>query len=280
MKKIIFPTDFSPVADHAWPFAVQVARRTGAEIILTHVYNLVVHADMMTPGDVLASIQEEVSAQLDQRLQKLRKELHLDAGPDIELRAELRLGFPADAIKQLAENEDADLIIMGTHGAGNQLDTWFGSVATRVIDHAPVPVMVIPGEAAASDLVEWVYGASLQNEDAKGLSFLRELVAALSGRLTVLHLTEVEAPLPVGAREPSWAGEYRELEGLPSVAVQVLPSTTPIEGLQTYLDTYAVDALAMVRHERGFLGRVFQPSVTRKLVLAATKPLLVLPEGE
>ena len=56
---------------------------------------------------------------------------------------ELRTGHPVDTITALAKRTNADLIVMGTHGRTGIKRALIGSVAERVLQHAPCPVLVV-----------------------------------------------------------------------------------------------------------------------------------------
>ena len=63
--------------------------------------------------------------------------------PDVQVKAEVVVGYAAEEILSLAENEDADLIVMGTHGRKGIDRILFGSVAEKVVKNSTRPVLTI-----------------------------------------------------------------------------------------------------------------------------------------
>ncbi|HXE71060.1 MAG TPA: universal stress protein [Candidatus Nitrosotenuis sp.] len=139
--QILIPLDGSEPSESALPHALALARRLEAGLILLHV---------VPPSAYLAG-ELAVSPELQQReeeyaadyLQKVAARLE---GMDVEWH--VRRGDPAQAILDFAERQPVDLIVLSSRGRSGIPRWLFGSVAERVVRHAPVPVMVVhPGQA-------------------------------------------------------------------------------------------------------------------------------------
>ena len=131
-KKILFPTDFSTAAEAGRAEAESLARDRQATLIVLHVQEPVM--GLAGPLDY---------ATLEQTSEMLKKMLH-DATPvDKTIRVEPRLtmGEPATEIVRVANEENVDLIVMGTHGRTGLSRFFMGSVAEQVIRHATCPVL-------------------------------------------------------------------------------------------------------------------------------------------
>ena len=70
--------------------------------------------------------------------------------PSGSLGSRVEVGRPDELITMLAEQGGYDLIVMGTHGRRGLLRAMLGSVAERVVRHAPCPVLTIPARSSAS----------------------------------------------------------------------------------------------------------------------------------
>jgi universal stress protein A len=134
IKTILHPTDFSPNADQALPLAYALARDYRARLILLHVATaptVVTHAELLP---VLEMNQEEFKAQLRQRAAS-----HADVHPDFRLEH----GDPTAEVLRVAQEVQADLIVMGTHGRTGIGRLLMGSVAEHVLREAPCPVVIV-----------------------------------------------------------------------------------------------------------------------------------------
>ncbi len=140
-QRILVATDFSPASAPALEQSVKMARRDGALLLIAHAYQ--------EPGLVeLSHAPARVFEQWDQTLResverKLRPLAEYARKEGVEARTLLLTGFADEAIIEAAEQQRADLIVMGTHGRRGAARLFLGSVASRVISTAPCPVMTV-----------------------------------------------------------------------------------------------------------------------------------------
>ena len=134
-KKILFATDFSPASDAALKYATALARDTGALLLIAHIEEL--------PTPFLGG--EMYFSQPDYPNPEIRKMLEAVVPSDKNVRYEhkLELGVAADDIVRLANDELADLIVIGTHGRTGLSRVLMGSVAESVMRLATCPVLTL-----------------------------------------------------------------------------------------------------------------------------------------
>ena len=147
-KRILVPLDGSQVAEAVLPQVHMLAECGGSEIILLSV---VIHPnyDYFIPDPALATSvhdteHNEAQAYLDRVAAKLR------AG-GLSVRTELCEGRVAEAILEYADNTQADLIAMSTHGRSGVGRWLIGSVAEKVMRAAKVPVLLVRPPHAGPD---------------------------------------------------------------------------------------------------------------------------------
>lgn len=133
--RILVPIDFSPYSDAALALATSLARDGGGTLVLAHVEVIPISA---AGGEYLYAIPEPPTEELLDKLSHVTP-------PDSHVAFERRLlaGDPADAIIRLAESENIDLIVMGTHGRRGLSRLLMGSVAEAVVRAAPCPVLTV-----------------------------------------------------------------------------------------------------------------------------------------
>ena len=141
VKTIVVPCDFSEYAEQAYRWAIGLAEKWGAKIILLHAAQL--FTSLGYPESVylldLKKMEDEILADAEKRLREFMAKK--DSSPVVvETRAVT--GDPFWEICQTAEKEPADLIVMGSHGRTGLAHVLLGSVAERVVRHAPCPVLV------------------------------------------------------------------------------------------------------------------------------------------
>lgn len=143
IKKILIPYDFSETAKLALEHAVFMAKLHRADIILVHViesYSFV-SAISSAFGKSQSEFEEKVESATNEKLQSLTEKLHHDGGVKVTHRTEN--GKIYKKIVSVAEEVDADIIVMGTHGVSGFQDFLVGSNTYRVVMSAPCPVISV-----------------------------------------------------------------------------------------------------------------------------------------
>jgi universal stress protein A len=145
-RKILVTTDFSEAGDHAVAHAFRLAADHGAEVVLCHVFEMIVAPNPLYaqyyPTDLLSPEVRE-RAEIDARnalLERVPKSGPLVAVPHSTVIAH---GTPSEEIIRLAQQEGADLIVIATHGRTGLRHLLLGSVAERVVRQASCPVLVV-----------------------------------------------------------------------------------------------------------------------------------------
>lgn len=143
LKKILLPTDFSGCANYALPYAAAIARATKAQIICVHVVEPVVPAvgytGLAEPLPI-ADISEQLEDSAERQLPKLA-ECEECAGLNVE--EVIVHGDAAAEIVRVASEQEADLIVISSHGRTGLGRIIFGSTAESVVRHASCPVLVV-----------------------------------------------------------------------------------------------------------------------------------------
>jgi nucleotide-binding universal stress UspA family protein len=190
-QRIIVAVDFTPASEHALVAAIALAQRVPRTAI--HV----VHVLPVDPWIKTDGLPRE-SAAMEAASRKLR-ELVLEVGLrapgrrwDQEVSFHVRLGDAVEAILQLAVDVDADLLVVGTHGRRGLERLLLGSVATRLVMEARLPVLVA------------------RSKELEGLPRSEVPALPLSGgeRATTAALprSDQRATLELGARAPHISG--------------------------------------------------------------------------
>jgi len=137
-KTVLCGTDFSEASYCAVDYGLRFARNADGTLILTHVVHV-------PAGDLLGEKAYTLNFQeAEARVQALLQELYatrLDGYPKCELRVEV--GDPAEQLLKLAGERRVDLMITATHGRAGLAHLVMGSVAEKIIRHAPCPVFVV-----------------------------------------------------------------------------------------------------------------------------------------
>lgn len=139
LKHILFPTDFSDNAEHAFEYVRYAARRGTKEATLLHVQ------DRSRIDRHLKEKLEEFNRIDTERLQRLKSELEKDGVSRVNI--ELPYGLPKQEILSRINRGDISLVILGSQGRGYVRELLLGSVSHAVLRGARVPILLIPALA-------------------------------------------------------------------------------------------------------------------------------------
>jgi nucleotide-binding universal stress UspA family protein len=134
IRTILHPTDFSENSQCAWEMACALARDYGARLLLVHVE---------TPMPAFAELGAIPPEPVDRRALECELAGIKPPDPTLAVSRSLLFGDEPTTINRFAKENNADLIVMGTHGRTGLGRLLMGSVAESVLREAPCPVLTI-----------------------------------------------------------------------------------------------------------------------------------------
>jgi nucleotide-binding universal stress UspA family protein len=161
IKKILFATDLSKNSAYAFYYAVHMAKREEAKIVILHAVEpiprmLISFEDF--EHKVAKDRWEDTVKKFKDRIQDISVKVDARMGissVDLISSILIRLGHPVEEILKAVDEEGCDVIVLGTHGRGFLEQTFLGSVSNSVLLRTRKPVFVVPlpSENAAVDLI-------------------------------------------------------------------------------------------------------------------------------
>lgn len=140
-RRLLAATDFSEVSTWALAHAVLWARRTGARLTVLHVQEFPpIGGDPYFGSYDLSSLIETTRMALSRHLDEQVRQ-HVPEGVSVDRR--LVAGSPATVIEEVAEEIEADMVVLGTEGRGGLSRFLLGSVAERVLRMATRPTLIV-----------------------------------------------------------------------------------------------------------------------------------------
>jgi len=140
-KKILFPVDLSETSPLIVPHVRMVAEKFEAQVHLLFAARLLeFFTSIYVPHPSVDQFEKEIAEGADRKLQEFRQEYF---GDYPRTHTAVIVGDIAEVILTYVRDQKIDLLIMGTHGRKGLDRVVFGSIAQRVVQVAPVPVLVI-----------------------------------------------------------------------------------------------------------------------------------------
>jgi nucleotide-binding universal stress UspA family protein len=197
-KHILVPLDGSPLAEQALPVAARIVQATGGTVTLLHVLNLYVgYGPYLAQAGSFTEAQfqaERVSANI-----YLDRIIHSDILEGVKTRKEVISGVPAQTIHTYARLSQIDLIVMSSHGYTGFKRWVLGSVAQKVAQLGPKPVLFLRADSSLPEFsahpMQILVPLDGSPEAEAALLPAAQLRAALSPEQGLLHLIRVVQPV-------------------------------------------------------------------------------------
>lgn len=139
-KKILCPIDYSDCSARALRYAAGMALKDSAVLYLIHVVDKRVFDYGGPIYEVPVALDSETIAKLEE---KLRESVPKEVRGDIQVETLVTMGIPVEEILKVANEEEVDIVVMGTHGRTGIAHSIMGSVAENMVRRAPCPVLVV-----------------------------------------------------------------------------------------------------------------------------------------
>ena len=294
VRKILFPTDFSRCSEKAMNHALLFAKSFGAELHFLHA--VVLRQGPLTDTQEDFPGEEELLRHMfEVSGSELGKLTAGDETAEITVREETRRGYSAGAvILDYADEIDADMIVMGTHGYRGPMRFFLGSVAEEVVRHAKCPVLTLGKQEEPADLHAWtkiLAPVDFSEHSERAVRTAKELAARYGASVELLHVIQSQ-PLPTiygpaaigeGVLERLRTQSLTEMEHLSARAggpeVEIENTVTygyPSARINEFAEQNGCDLIVLPTHGLTAIERFLLGSTTEKVVRGAHVPVLTV----
>ncbi len=290
IKNILFPTDLSECAERAFQHAAFLAHWHDANL---HVLNVVGrhmydYANMREHFPMSDATLSDLLA-----VENGKSESGMPTLDALSIQqTQLEKASASEAILSFVDQQDIDLVVMGTHGRRGANRLLIGSVAEEVVRSASCPVLTIradekvaPGDAIRRILVP----VDFSDVSHRAIQHAKELAMTYGARLDLLHVVE-EIALPaaygmepvnlvipevVENSERALADMAREEIGYEHIVVHALTGYA-VSTILDFADENEIDLMVIATHGRTGIDRVLMGSVAEKVVRRAPCPVFTV----
>lgn len=270
MKIILVTTDFSPAARNASLYGLMLAEALGAKIILFTAYYLPNRMPSLNVGISEFSIMKDTEDKLAQEVLYLRKysSLPIDIVCD--------KGLPQAAIKKISIEKNADFIIIGMKGAGQNFRKVFGSTVTELIRIADVPVIIVPENTNFNKPDKIVFANDMNREtDIHSLNALVTFTKFFRSKLFVVKVIKTENEEIADSENIST--ELRKAFGVADIEFEYPVHTEVSLALSDSIRRHNANLLVMITYDHDWLQLLFKKSETKEMIFHSHIPILIFP---
>ncbi|PKR82307.1 hypothetical protein CW751_02955 [Brumimicrobium salinarum] len=277
MMKILFPTDFSKAAETAFFYALQMTMKLEAELVLVHVYELpdLGRALHNTSKEVYEIMEMETLENFKKSVNELREKATQKGFSNIEFKHLMAEGQIVPRIVNIAKEEEADFIVMGTTGATGLKEVFLGSVASGVIDNAPCNVLSIPQEVSLQDTIKKVaYLTNYKDEEVVSFNEVYRFAKYFNATTCSIHFEKEVDDL---SEKEMQAWKNKLIVDTTNLNSYVITGNNFEEAICQLYAEKNIDILAIQPRKRNFFTQVFKKSLSKQIVQRLKIPLFTLP---
>ena len=277
MKKILVPIDFSDYSMHAIEVASYIAKVTECKVRLLHIVedsytpyynmvgiNMVEHSTLFT---YQKELQESIKRQLTDLAEKIRKK-------GIEVESEVVLERAKNAIVKDAEEQNVELIVMGSHGHSDIEEIFIGGTSEKVIRTSSIPVLTVHEVPENYKIDKIVFASNFEEETVENV--LKRVIGFAEIFMAELYLVRINTPsgLFPSSKSRERVEDLAKKFNLSAGAVTPYEDRNEEEGIVNYAKEVGADLIVLGTHGRTGLARLFKGSIAEDVVGNSTIPVL------
>lgn len=295
VPSVICPVDFSDPSRTALRYASAIADHFGARLIVLTVNEL-----LLAEAAANAGMGTAFTVDTERELRRFCGDELAHAAPGAKtLEFRVAVGKAAIEILRQAREEEADLIVMGSHGRSGLRKMFFGSTTERVLRETSVPVLVTPDDRPQTTSLSEIAGhvgrvvapVDLTPASPHQVTIAAAIAEALAVPLLITHVLEpVFIPTSVRSALPGADASRRAQidESLSEIVALVSPRTRteslivsgePSEEIVKLAETRGAKLIVMGLHSTGLLGPRMGSVTYRVLCLTRALVLAIPPKA-
>ena len=288
MKKILLPIDFSGHTDITCTYALELSRIEGAEIRLFHsFFDQIIIADSSFPDaiDMSTMYNEELLKEIfhsaERNINELKEKIEQDVIKkklqNISVSATVAGGEIEHELKELYQDFQPDLVVVGTRGLGKNLNFW-GKVSTFFINHSQVPVMTIPEIQRFLGFGRIMMAADLTEANADSMRKVLELFRPFSTKIFCVHFLSKTKQQDEQEKMKLLRKKFEaeEQSGLITFEIREIEKDNQ-KTIDQFVKDFSIEMIVFQPYKHGIFYRLFTKNITKKNLFATNIPLLAIP---
>jgi len=284
MKKILVPVDFSENTECACNYAIHFAEKEETEIVLFHAYmypiatadmtdDVVDSSTLVTP-EIMDSIERAAKAGMKRLKDKLEKKLKDEDIKTIQLKTKVTNGMVEYEIIDLCDTYHPDMVIMSSTGQGHKSGRLLGSIALKILEHAPIPVLTIPENTEYQKIRNVLYITDFDESDITAVENLIKILDPFKVKIHCLHVEHSKKDL-IDNMLMNYLKEHFEDEFKKGIMFfEIAQDKDVLKAVEEYISDKDIDLVALLHHKRGLLSHLFHPNMAKKLFYHTGQPIL------
>lgn len=276
MKKILVPTDFSKIATNALDEAVNIAKKTNADIVLLHVIEEGSSDSMNVTAEYVAEDPQQQIFMLKlikSSISKLDEIIAKSSYEGVSFYTELRMGNAFHGITKIIDDHSVDLVVMGTTGSSGIQELLVGSNAEKVVRYAKCPVLTINEKADNTSYDNIVLATGMLEKETELVKMVKEIQKQYNSQI---HLLWINTPNNFERDKNTKNGleKFAQKHDLTNYTTNIYNDVTEEEGIVCFAADMNADLISMVTHRRTGIAHLIAGSIAEDVVNHSKRPVL------
>lgn len=279
IKHLLVPLDFSAASLNALEFAVQLAKRQNLNITLVHVIS---HGSLIQSGyesmPVASIVFESIKTELKDKMSAVAEDLL--KRHSLGVNTLIATGAIAVEISRVASQMQAEMIVMGTHGASGIKEFFIGSNTYDVIKRSTCPVLSIPPNHQWNGFSKILFPVRDVPNALDKYQYLRKIIQKNQAKLIVLGIVKSPAAKSIQSIQHSISYLDQELKKDEIKAVlKISTSPKPAEQVLRFAKQEAIDLIAITADFDYEIADFFIGPFAQQVVNHAAVPVVSIRPG-
>jgi nucleotide-binding universal stress UspA family protein len=270
MKRILIPTDFSKYSEEALKVAAQIARKYNSEIILLHMLELPIQANVAIGGG--KSIPE-IMFYKNKAIDNLEKLMDSDYLKGINVSEAIEFKKVYEGVLDASEKNNVDLIVMGSHGTSGFDELLVGSNAEKVVRFSKIPVLVVKKEADEFKARNFVFASDFSKETRKPFRKMIEFAKIFDSNLFLVMICTPNS-FKTSHDAERVMREFIANFDVENYSTHIYNDTNIENGIINFANSVDADLIGICTHGRTGLAHFFNGSVSEDLVNHVVRPII------
>lgn len=275
MKKLLCPIDFSEASLNALEFAVAIGEKEHSSISLLNIFSPA-DFDKILEKEHVKEEYEKLQEIANSKLKAISEEIMLLSSNNLSACNHLlKPGKIVDVLAQIADEENYDLIVMGTTGHSAYERKYLGGKAEKIIHATHCSVMCVPQGQTYHGIKHIVYATDYQEEDKLAIQQILALATDLQAKVSILHVSHHDDAIDKAMYE-EFKEELKHFMHDIEVNFERVVFSHVAEGIDEYMKNEQADLLVLLNKKMNFLKSLFHVSLTDHLDKFTDYPLMIL----
>lgn len=272
MKRILVPTDFSPLAENALQIAAKIARKHDGEIFLLHLLDLPLDLIDPTKGSTSNDLPESIFF-MKLAHQRFAKAMQKDYLKGIKVHETVEFNEAFDGIMNVSQKHDCDLIVMGSNGAEGLKEVFIGSNTEKVVRYSEIPVLVIKSDTEDFSAKRLLFATNLALETIGSYHKAVEFANKMDVKMTTVFINTV-GKFRTSDHIDGQIEKFKDAVKNPDLEIIVRNDKNTEDGILNYAEKISADMVGIGTHGRKGIARLLNGSLSEHIVNHAKLPVI------